>query len=307
MAILKFGIPTGASGAQSDLGQALSGYSIEVMPRTAAKIPDFRAVLPQGTRVYIAHIDGTPIQDMVETAKRLRAEGFEAMPHIPARIVANRSELSDWIARYQGEAGVEQALLLAGGVAKPKGGYHSSIQLLETGCFDRAGFKRLHVAGHPEGNRDIDPDGSDTNVMAALNWKQSFSERSDAETAIVTQFAFDAAPIMAWDKAIRAAGIHLPVHLGIAGPARLQTLIKYAVTCGVGPSFRVLQNRARDVGNLLRQHEPTQLVQDIAEYRAKTPATLLTSFHIFPLGGFATAGTWAAHHLQRHQNAASQG
>ena len=47
----------------------LEGYSIEVMPRTAAKIDDFRDHLPAGTRVYIAHIDGTEIEDMVATAK----------------------------------------------------------------------------------------------------------------------------------------------------------------------------------------------------------------------------------------------
>ncbi|HGG03913.1 MAG TPA: methylenetetrahydrofolate reductase, partial [Aliiroseovarius sp.] len=58
----------------------LNGYSIEVMPRTAAKVEDFRALLPQGTRVYVAHIEGTPIEDMVATAARLNADGFKVMP-----------------------------------------------------------------------------------------------------------------------------------------------------------------------------------------------------------------------------------
>ena len=89
-------------------------------------------------------------------------------------------------------------LLLAGGVAKPHGDFHSSMQLLENGAFDRAGFKRLHVAGHPEGNKDIDPDGSMKNVEEALAWKQKFSETTDAEMALATQFAFEAAPIITW-------------------------------------------------------------------------------------------------------------
>ena len=116
------------------------------------------------------------------------------MPHFPARIIRDEAMLGDWIARYQGEAGVSQALLLAGGVADPLGAFHSSMQLLETGLFDKAGFARLHVAGHPEGNRDIDPDGGDRAVMDALRWKQAFSERTDAKMAIATQFAFEAAP-----------------------------------------------------------------------------------------------------------------
>jgi len=146
----------------------LQGCSIEVMPRTAAKVEDFKAILAPGTRVYIAHIEGTPIKEMVETAKRLAADGFHVMPHFPARIIADAAMLEDWIDRYQGEAGVDQALLLAGGVDKPHGSLASSMDLLETGLFGAKGFKRLHVAGHPEGNKDIDPDGSDTNVMDAL-------------------------------------------------------------------------------------------------------------------------------------------
>ncbi|MEO1777120.1 MAG: methylenetetrahydrofolate reductase, partial [Pseudomonadota bacterium] len=90
----------------------LQGYSIEVMPRTAEKIADFRSLLPQGTRVYIAHIEGTPIDEMVETAARLARDGYQVMPHFPARIIADAATLTDWIARYQGEAGVDQALLL---------------------------------------------------------------------------------------------------------------------------------------------------------------------------------------------------
>ena len=97
----------------------LKDYSIEVMPRTAEKVEDFTALLPAGTRVYIAHIDGTPIEDMVATAKRLNADGYKVMPHFPARIIKDRATLDNWIAMYQGEADVKQALLLAGGVSTP--------------------------------------------------------------------------------------------------------------------------------------------------------------------------------------------
>ncbi|MEM7519848.1 MAG: methylenetetrahydrofolate reductase [Pseudomonadota bacterium] len=236
----------------------LKDYSIEVMPRTAEKVEDFRALLPQGTRVYIAHLEGTPIDDMVATAKRLADDGYAVMPHFPARIIKDRATLADWIARYQGEADVKQALLLAGGVATPEGDFSDAMQLMETGLFDEAGFERLHVAGHPEGNRDIDPGGGTANVDAALRWKNDFQSRTDAEMAIATQFAFDADPIITWADSLKAAGITLPVHIGIAGPAKLQTLIKFAIACGVGPSLKVLQKRAMDVTKLLLPYEPTE-------------------------------------------------
>jgi methylenetetrahydrofolate reductase (NADPH) len=172
--------PAEAPLAHGDIPALIEDYSIEVMPRTAAKVEDFRALLPAGTRVYIAHIDGTEIDDMVATARRLRDEGFEPMPHFPARSIPGPATLADWIRRYQAEAGVKQGLLLGGGIATPRGEYHSSMQLLESGFFDDAGFTHLHVAGHPEGNRDIDPDGGEAEVMAALRWKQDFANRTDA-------------------------------------------------------------------------------------------------------------------------------
>ena len=294
MALLNFRKKTeGPIGASADVVAFLEGYSIEVMPRTAAKVENFRDLLPEGTRVYIAHIEGTPIEEMVATAKRLADEGYPVMPHFPARIIKDKATLADWIARYNGEAGVEQALLLAGGVEKPHGDFHSSMQLMESGEFDKAGFKRLHVAGHPEGNKDIDPNGGTKSVDEALQWKQKFSERTDAEMAIATQFAFDAKPMIAWADRLNAEGIKLPIHIGIAGPAKLQTLIKFAIACGVGPSLKVLQKRAMDVSKLLLPYEPHEVLRDLAAHRAANPDFNITNVHFFPLGGIKTNATWA--------------
>jgi methylenetetrahydrofolate reductase (NADPH) len=271
----------------------LQDYSIEVMPRTAEKVEDFRDLLPAGTRVYIAHIEGTPIEDMVATAKRLNADGYKVMPHFPARIIKDRATLANWIAMYQGEADVKQALLLAGGVTTPHGDFSDSMQLMETGLFDDAGFERLHVAGHPEGNRDIDTDGTRLRVDEALRWKNDFQSRTDAKMAIATQFAFEAQPIIEWADSLKYAGITLPIHIGIAGPAKLQTLIKFAIACGVGPSLKVLQKRAMDVTKLLLPYEPTDVVTELARHKAENPEFNISHVHFFPLGGIKTNANWA--------------
>ena len=268
----------------------LQNFSIEVMPRTAEKVDSFHEILPQHTRVYIAHIEGTPIEDMVATARRLKGEGFDVMPHFPARIIPDRATLADWIARYKGEAGVHQALLLGGGVNTPAGEFDASMQLVETELFD--GFTRLHVAGHPEGNKDIDKDGGDAIVMQALKWKQAYSERTDAKMAIATQFCFEAEPVIAWVNRLAAEGIKIPVHIGIAGPAKLQTLIKFAIACGVGPSLRVLQKRAMDVTKLLLPYEPTDVVTALAAHKAANPDFGIEAVHFFPLGGIKTNANW---------------
>ena len=282
--ILNFGRkkPTPVAGHHA-LPAFLDNFSIEVMPRTAAKIDSFRDLLPAHTRIYITHIEGTPIDDMVATARRVRDEGFEPMPHFPARIIHDKPVLKDWVGRYEAEAGVREGLLLGGGVTTPAGDYDSAMQLLDSGVFNH--FRRLHVAGHPEGNRDIDTNGSDQLVMQALHWKQAFSERSDAEMAIVTQFCFEAEPVIAWVNKLAAEGIKLPIHIGIAGPAKLQTMIKFALTCGVGPSLRVLQRRAADLTKLLLPFTPTEILTDLAQHKAANPEFGIEQVHFFPLGG----------------------
>ena len=263
----------------------LDGYSIEVTPKAASKIENFAGVLPKGTRVYIAHIEGTPIDEMVATAKKIYDDGFVAMPHFPARIIQNSNTLDEWIKRYRNEANVKEALVIAGGANKPYGDFDSSIQLIETGLFDRNEFKRIHVAGHPEGNKDIDPDGSNKNVSGALSWKNEFSKRTDASIALATQFCFESEPVIKWINSIKEEGIDIPVHIGIAGPAKLQTLIKYSVECGVGASIKVLQKRAKDITKLLKPYKPNTVLKELALYKNENPSFNIEQVHFFPLGG----------------------
>ena len=270
----------------------ISGYSIEVVPNSAAKIESFKEILPINTRVYIAHLETENIATMVATAKRINEEGFTVMPHIPARIIQNQTMLNDWISMYQNEAGVKEALLLAGGSTKPVGDYDSSIQLIESGLFDKAGFNRLHVAGHPEGSKDIDPDGSMKNVSEALSWKQKFSNRTDASMAIATQFCFDATVVKKWADDIKKDGIDLPIHIGIAGPAKLQTLLKFSVECGIGASMKILTKRAKDLTKLLLPYKPTQMLNDLAEHKSKDPKLNIEQVHFFPIGGIKQTTDW---------------
>ena len=270
----------------------LNGYSIEVTPNAAAKIENFAEVLPANTRIYIAHIEGTPFEEMLKTAKKITDEGFIPMPHFPARIIKDKDILDSWLSQYSGEANVQEALLIAGGSKEPAGVFDSSIQIIETELFDKYGFKRLHVAGHPEGNKDIDKDNTHTIVNKALSWKNEYAKRTDAQVAIATQFCFDSEAIIQWANNLIDMNIDLPVHIGIAGPAKLQTLIRYSIECGVGASMKVLQKRAKDLTKLLLPYEPTSVISELAEYKSQNPDFNIEQVHFFPLGGTKTTANW---------------
>ena len=263
----------------------LDGFSLEVTPRAALKIDNFADLIPKGTLIYIAHIEGTPIEDMTSTAKKINEQGFKPMPHFPARIIKDKNVLQDWISRYQNEADVKNALLIAGGANKPYGDYDSSIQLIESELFDKANFQNLHIAGHPEGSTDIDPDGTTKNVDEALSWKNEFSKRTDASMAVTTQFSFDSKTVINWANKIKQSGIDIPIHIGIAGPAKLQTLLRYSLECGVGASIKIIQKRALDLTKLLLPYKPTTIISELANYKADNPDFNIDKVHFFPLGG----------------------
>ena len=300
MALLKFKKTANKPESSNNFSGLLQNFSLEVMPRTADKIANFSEILPTNTLLYIAHIDGTSINEMVRTAARLRDEGFQVMPHFPARIIKDKATLADWIDRYTSEAGVKQALLLAGGVDEPTGDFESSMQLLETELFDKFGFTDLNVAGHPEGNKDIDLDNTSKNVDMALEWKQKFSERTDASMGITTQFAFESKPIFEWANRIQASGINLPINVGVAGPAKLQTLIKFAIACGVGPSLKVLQKRAMDITKLLLPYDPADVLNKLAIGKPQNPNANISSIHFFPLGGIKANAEWISNNLTKN-------
>ena len=287
-----FGSKQTSKVVSDQLRSFLNDFSIEVMPRTAAKIEAFNDILPKKTRIYIAHIEGVPIDEMINTAKRIQHEGFEIIPHFPARIIENQAMLEDWIKTYREEANIDQALILAGGVDKPHGVFENSMQLVETELFNKYNFKNLYFAGHPEGNKDIDPDGTKKNVNDALIWKQKLKERTDINLTLTTQFCFEADPVIKWAQELMQNGINIPIHIGVAGPAKLQTLIKFSIACGVGVSLKVLQKRAKDVKKLLLPFEPNDFLESLALHKKNNPNCNIKNIHFFPLGGIKTTANW---------------
>ncbi len=267
----------------------MSGFTVETTPASAAKVEDFRTMLRPGTTVYITFLPGSDYNDTIATAKRLRNEGFEPAPHFAARSIESAAMFEDYIARAAGEAGVDHVLAIAGALEKPLGPYSDSTELLDTGLFDKHGIRQIGVAGHPEGS----PDMSDKAIADAVAWKNAYAGRTDARMHLVTQFAFEAEPIIAWDKALRAAGNTLPIRVGIPGIAKLQTLLKYAVFCGVGNSINFLKKQAGNVTKLVRQQEPDQLVRDLAHYRATDPECGIEGVHMYPLGGLQKSAEWS--------------
>ncbi|MFQ5970980.1 MAG: methylenetetrahydrofolate reductase [Alphaproteobacteria bacterium] len=266
----------------------LEGSSVETLPGSAGEISAYRELLAPGTRVYAACPPGSDYDRVIGTAVQLRAAGFEPVPHLPARSIANAEALDRHLGRLRDEAGVGEVLAIAGDLPTPVGDFDSTIQVLETGLLDRRGIRRIGVAGHPEGNPDIGEGG----LAEAIASKNRFARETDAELYVITQFAFDAGAIIDWHRRIERQGNRLPVRIGFAGPANLRTLLRYAQRCRIGPSIRFLRRRALGPALLAGFSTPDELVGELARFVAAHPDCGITGAHFFTFGGVRRTAEW---------------
>jgi methylenetetrahydrofolate reductase (NADPH) len=270
------------------LQSLVSGFSIETTPATAVRVESFKGLLSAGTKVNVTFLPGTDYLDTVATAARLRNEGMVPVPHIAARSIANAAALETYLKRLQSEAAVDEVLVIGGGVSKPVGHFHSSVQLLHTGLFEKYGIRRIGIAGHPEGTPDIPP----SEVEKALQAKKAYAQSTGTEMYLVTQFCFEAAPVIRWIEWLRSIGIHLPVSIGVPGPASIKTLLRFAQECGIGPSMRVITRQAKNVAKLLTVQTPDALLIGLAASQSKDSERQLQRIHLYPFGGFAKTCAW---------------
>ncbi|MGB7433343.1 MAG: methylenetetrahydrofolate reductase [Ahrensia sp.] len=264
--------------------------SIEVSPKQAVESAELPGLFPAGTRVFITDVGVDPTPVLVAAAKRVRECGYEPVPHFASRRLTTKDALEARIAATVDQAAVKDVLVIGGGLQQQAGAFSSTMEVLETGFFDKYGIKDIAVAGHPEGS----PDFTDEVAAEALRLKQNFAERTDAKLRIVTQFGFDAEQYINWAQGVRASGIDVPIHLGVAGPAKITTLIKYAAMCGVGNSLSFFKKNTRSIATLATKHSPEGVVGPIEAHWANETATLVKQIHVFPFGGIKNASTWLA-------------
>ena len=266
----------------------MQNWSIEVTPSSNKKINDFREVLPVGTTVNVTEIPGSDPERILSTVHQLASQEMNAVPHIAARGIESLAALDGLITRYR-EAHVTEVLLIAGGYKQPIGDFASSIDVLETGLLENLGIKKVGVAGHPEGSPDI----SKAELAHALKRKNAIAQESGLDMYLETQFCFDAQAILDWEEQIREAGNRLPIRVGLAGPARLKTLIHFAVISGVGPSLQFLKKQARNVTKLLTVQDPYELIETLAPHIDPQSPSALQSIHLYPFGDFSQTAYFA--------------
>jgi len=233
-------------------------FSLEITMKTDL------AELPKVKDVYIAMLPGNDYKEVAAKATELVNFGFNPVPHFPARSIKDLTELKDYVNRCKG-GGVKQALVI-GGSAQPIGDFHCSLQLFETGLFD--GWK-IGIAGHPDGSPDI----SDKDLGKAMIDKKPYADY------IVTQWLLNPDLISKF-----IAKQTLPVHVGITGPLKISSLLKFANIVGAKNSINFLKSNVTKALDLLKPRDPNDIIEQLKDSA--------DNFHIYTFGGLKETNKW---------------
>ncbi len=222
------------------------------------------STLPKIEDVYITLLQGDHYKDVANKAKELVALGKNPVPHFPARSIKNKNELKEYVTMCR-DFGVKQVLVIGGG-AQPIGDFHCSLQLFETGFFED--FK-IGIAGHPDGSPDI----SDSDLEKAMIDKKPYADY------IITQWLMETSPIIDF-----VSKQTLPVHVGIAGPAKITSLLKFASIVGAKNSLSFLKSNASKAVDLFKPRKPDDMIEKIK--------SVSQNFHIYTFGALNETNKW---------------
>ena len=272
---------------QINIKNLLKNFSIETTPNVYDKYGNFSEFVPLKNSIYVTFLPDEDSQRVIETSKKLKNEGYDVIPHLPARTIKNTGDLEKYIGDLSEKAGCNKILVIGGG-GNQKGNISSSMDVLKTELLSKYNFKEVGLAGHPEGNPDI----SEKDIDKAIIEKNAFSLNTDLKLYLATQFFFEAQSLIKWEEKLESLNNRLEIHAGIPGPATLKTLVGYARSCGITNSIRFLSKQAMNITKLATTRTPNKLISDLADYKSLNTSSKLTKLHFYAFGGIKKTSDW---------------
>lgn len=265
-------------------------YEVLALAGTAEQVATH---VPTALPVTVTSSPRRGLEPTLEITEELARGGYSAVPHLAARLVRDERHLAEILSRLD-EAGVSDAFVVAGDSDRPVGDFADALQLLRAiERLRRSGPGRtlqvLGVAGYPEGHPFVAVGDLDRALLA----------KRELSSYVVTQMCFDASSVLTWVGHARDVGVHLPVHVGIAGAVDQLKLLRVAGRIGVGTSLRFLRRHQGGAG-LLRPggYRPDRLLQQLVA--EGTPGRRgVAGLHVYTLGDVATTERWRREMLDR--------
>lgn len=266
----------------------LRDLSIEITAKDHDKVGLLRGRIPAGAPISITFLPGEDFDSRVLAACRVREAGFTPVPHISARRLGSADELDSFLGALSAKASVDRVFVVAGDISEPTGPFDDALAVIRSGALVRHGIAQVGIAGYPEGHPDI----SKAALERALFDKLAALAAAGQSSWIATQFSFDADPVLDWLAALRTR-TNVPVRIGVAGPASIKALLRFAARCGVGVSAKVMAKYGLSLTQLLGSAGPGPLIDELAR-RLEPDVHGDVRLHFYPFGGLEKTADWIA-------------
>jgi methylenetetrahydrofolate reductase (NADPH) len=262
------------------LVEALARPRFELIPMEG--VIERAALLPEGAKVAVTCSPTRGIESTLLLGEELLERGFRIVPHIAARLVADRAHL-DEIVRRLGDLGVREIFVIGGDAKKPVGPFSNAVELLSTMTDSGHDFERLGVGWYPEGHPNIDDE----------TLRQTLLDKGPFATYVVSQMCFDPGAILNWVADIRQRGIGLPVYIGLPGVVERKKLLQISLKIGVGDSARFLTKYTNVLRRFLKPggYSPDELVNNLAPYVEDRDYNI-AGFHIYTFNQVESTEEW---------------
>jgi methylenetetrahydrofolate reductase (NADPH) len=269
------------------IAQMAREATIELNYHDLKDLEGSRRFLTTGKRIYVSFLPKQTWAQTEEACRAVKAAGYDPVPHVPVRLLESAQQLSGILRGLVRQAQISEALLIAGDYAQPSGPFLCAAEVLRSGILTEHGLHRVSLAGHPEGHPKVALD----EIRRAELEKVELADRAGLDVSLVTQMFFDAPPFIDWVSELRANGVVCRIVGGLAGPARIATLFKFALRCGVGPSVRALGARPTSLVKIIGDHGPQSVMRSLAEALV-AKATDFAGLHFFCFGGYLRTCEW---------------
>ncbi len=263
-------------------------YTIELVPMKG--LEEARRHLPAASTISVTC---SPVKGIAETqrlAEELLAEGHSPIPHFAARMVRDRAHTKE-LAAWCRSAGMSKMFLVAGD-AEPPGGYFDAVQFLSDFLDTDHGLESIGVTAYPDHHAYI-PDEA---LHAALHAKQTMLAEAGITGWCSTQMCFDAEVIEAWMRAERAAGLTLPIHLGISGVVDKTKLLSTGMRIGLGQSLGYLKKNRAAIAKMMTStaYDPNDLLLPLSEANLELD---VEAIHMYTFNQVEATEAWRAETL----------
>ena len=222
-------------------------------------------------------------------AERLAGHGYRVVPHLAARLIADRAQLRELLARIEA-LGVREAFVVAGDIAQPLGPFEGAAALLEAMAEVGHGLDQVGITGYPENHALI---SDETTIQAMF-------DKAPHATYIVSQICFDPAVIGRWLARVRDRGVELPIHVGLPGPVDPVRLLKLAARIGLGESARFLRGYRSWLRRLTlpRGYRPGSPLERLGPDLA-LPRNRVAGLHLYTFNDIEQSEDWRRSEIAR--------